>query len=268
LPHQVAVIYLLLQLLSAAVATMLSGSLERLARHLCPPDPTEALSKPVYLYEQAVDEAETALDLVEKEQARLVGLLPRELDELRPDELAGEAYQGRELHEACRSVADQCDSFIDRLMSQSQSHNTLERLISVRSRNELLIHLQDGCLNLLDLLKTDFSEPAAITLRHNLVEGLCAVLMVLEETLREGESADCDLLLTLTSDRAATMKSLREALIRADSGLGMESQARLLPATSLFERMIWLANRYAVLLARQSPPHPHDPQDSVAVYDR
>lgn len=268
LPHQVAVIYLLLQLLSAAVATLLSGSLERLARHLCPPHPTEALSKPIYLYEQAVDEAETALDLVEKEQARLIGLLPRELDELRLDELAGEAYQARELHEACRAVADQCDSFIDRLMGQSQSHHALERLMNVRSRNELLIHLQDGCLNLLDLLKTDFPEPAAIRLRHNLIEGLCAVLMVLEETLQEGESADCDLLLTLTSDRAVTMKNLREALIRTDSGLSKESQALLLPATSLFERLIWLTNRYAVLLARQMPlPPPPDPDDSMAVHD-
>ena len=64
------------------------------------------------------------------------------------------------------------------------------------------------------------------------------------------------------------MKNLREALIRTDSGLGKESQALLLPATSLFERLIWLTNRYAVLLARQMPlPPSPDPDDSMAVHD-
>ncbi|MEY2680407.1 MAG: hypothetical protein RL661_638, partial [Pseudomonadota bacterium] len=44
---------------------------------------------------------------------------------------------------------------------------------------------------------------------------------------------------------------LREGLIRAESGLGPDSQARLLPATSLLERLIWLTNRYAILLDQQ-----------------
>ena len=76
--------------------------------------------------------------------------------------------------------------------------------------------------------------------------------MVLDETLQEGESADCQLLLTLTSDRASVMKHLREGLIRAENGLGPETQARLLPATSLLERLIWLINRYAILLDQQA----------------
>lgn len=251
LAYQVAIIYLLMQLVSASLASILSGTLERLARYWCPPHPVEALSQPVYLYEQAVDEAETALDLVEKEQARLIGLLSRQLDELRPDEVENEICPGRELYDASRSVATECQHFIDRLMGHPQSHDTLERLMNVRSRNELLTHLQEGCLSLLGLLQENFAEPAALNLRHSMVEGFCTVLMVLDETLQEGQSADCQLLLTLTSDRASVMKHLREGLIRAESGLGPDSQARLLPATSLLERLIWLTNRYAILLDQQ-----------------
>lgn len=252
LAYQVAIIYLLMQLLSAALASVFSGTMERMARYWCPPHPVEALSKPLYLYEQAVDEAETALDLVEKEQARLVGLLSRQLDELRPDEVEDTICGGRDLYDASRAVGMECQHFIDRLMGHAQSHDTLERLMNVRSRNELLTHLQDGCLSLLELLREDFSETAALNLRHNMVEGLCTVLMVLDETLQEGESADCQLLLTLTSDRASVMKHLREGLIRAENGLGPETQARLLPATSLLERLIWLINRYAILLDQQA----------------
>ena len=251
LPHQVAVVYLLLQLVSAALVSAMGGSFAKLARHLCPPNPTEALSKPLYLYEQAIEEAETALDLVEKEQGRLIGLVPRLLDELRPEEIDGEPFQCRDLYEACASVADQCDVFIDRLMGHPQSHETLERLMNIRSRNELVTHLQDGCRDLLELLATGFPESVAINLRHSLVEGLCTVLMVLEDALHEGAAADHQLLLTLTSDRSSIMKNLRESLIKAENGLGIETQSKLLPATSLFERLIWLINRYGVLLNDQ-----------------
>jgi hypothetical protein len=47
------------------------------------------------------------------------------------------------------------------------------------------------------------------------------------------------------------MKNLRESLIKAENGLDIESQSKLLPATSLFERLIWLINRYGVLLNEQ-----------------
>lgn len=255
LSHQVAVVYLLLQLVSAALASAIGGSLENLAQRLCPPNPAEALSKPVYLYEQAIEEAETALDLVEKEQARLVGLLPRLLDELREEEVEGKPFEGRELFKACTIVATQCEIFIDRLMGHPQSHQTLERLMNIRSRNELLAHLQEGCRALLELLQAEFPEPAAFNLRHSLVEGLCTVLMVLEDALQEGDIADYSLILTLTSDRSAIMKNLREGLIKAENGLGIESQSKLLPATSLFERLIWLINRYAVLSEEKTRPH-------------
>jgi len=123
--------------------------------------------------------------------------------------------------------------------------------MNIRSRNELLNHLQDGCRNLLELLEANFPESIALSLRHNLVEGLCTVLMVLEDAVQESATTEHRLLLTLTSDRSSIMKNLRENLIKADNGLDIESQSKLLPATSLFERLIWLINRYGVLLNEQ-----------------
>jgi hypothetical protein len=47
------------------------------------------------------------------------------------------------------------------------------------------------------------------------------------------------------------MEGVRAGFIGAENGLGPDSQTRLLPATSVFERVIWLANRYATALDRQ-----------------
>ncbi|NDG86367.1 MAG: hypothetical protein EBY15_00240 [Gammaproteobacteria bacterium] len=191
------------------------------------------------------------MDLVEKEQARLVHLLPRLLDELRPDEVEGTLYVGKELHQACASIGGECQRFIDRLMGLPQSHATLERIMAAHSRNELLFHLQEGTNTLLQELRSGFLEPEAEALRGSLVEGLVTILMILDDAL-EASSQDFQLLLTLTSDREGVMKNLRESIARSQGSLGVESCRRLLAATSLLERLIWLIHRFAILLKSQS----------------
>jgi len=251
--QQVAVGFLILQVVSALASGVLGRGLLRLAARLFPPSLRDVLSKPHFIYEQALEEPETALDLVEQEQARVLGFLPRLLDPLRLAEVEGTPYAHAELLAACGHVAGETAAFIDRLMGRSQSHGTLERVLSVRARNELLVHLMDGCHDFVLRLEADFSEPAARALRDRLVEGLCMVLFVLFDARQDGEE-DYAMLLALTSDRAAVMEGVRAGFIGAESGLSPESQSRLLPATSVFERVIWLANRYALALERQAAP--------------
>ena len=262
--EQVAVAFLILQVVSAVSAGLLSRVLIALAGRLYPPSVRDVLSKPHFIYEQALDEPETALDLVEQEQARLLGFLPRLLDPLRTAEVDGTPFQHKELLAACTNVASECAGFIDRLMSRAQSHGALERVMSVRARNELLVHMMDGCHDFVGWLAEDFPEPPARALRESLVEGLCTVLLVLSDAVQDGEH-DYAIALALTSDRASVMEGIRAGFIGAERGLGPESQARLLSATSVFERVIWLANRYVIALDRQvSQPRP-SPQLSRAV---
>ena len=254
--EQVAVVFLILQVVSAVSAGLLSRVLIALAGRLYPPSVRDVLSKPHFIYEQALDEPETALDLVEQEQARLLGFLPRLLDPLRTAEVDGTPFQHKELLAACTNVASECAGFIDRLMSRAQSHGALERVMSVRARNELLVHMMDGCHDFVGWLAEDFPEPPARALRESLVEGLCTVLLVLSDAVQDGEH-DYVIALALTSDRASVMEGIRAGFIGAERGLGPESQARLLSATSVFERVIWLANRYVIALDRQvSQPRP------------
>jgi phosphate:Na+ symporter len=254
--EQVAVAFLILQVVSAVSAGLLSRVLIALAGRLYPPSVRDVLSKPHFIYEQALDEPETALDLVEQEQARLLGFLPRLLDPLRTAEVDGTPFQHKELLAACTNVASECAGFIDRLMSRAQSHGALERVMSVRARNELLVHMMDGCHDFVGWLAEDFPEPPARALRESLVEGLCTVLLVLSDAVQDGEH-DYAIALALTSDRASVMEGIRAGFIGAERGLGPESQARLLSATSVFERVIWLANRYVIALDRQvSQPRP------------
>jgi len=252
--EQVAMAFLVLQVVSAVSAGLLSRAIIAGAARLFPPSVGDVLSKPHYIYEQALDEPETALDLVEKEQARLLALMPRLLDALHPTEVEGTPYQTAELLAACRQVAGECSTFIDRLMSRTSSHGALERVMSVRARNDLLVHMMDGCQDFTGWLMADFPEPVARSLRESLVEGLCTVLFVVSEAVQDGEQ-DYALALKLTSDRASVMEGVRAGFIGAEGGLSADSQTRLLPGTSVFERVIWLANRYVLALDRQAASH-------------
>jgi phosphate:Na+ symporter len=253
LTRQVAWVYLILQVVSAITASLFGGFLHALARRLSPPSRAEELARPRYLYEQAMEEVESALDLVEKEQTRLIRRLPRLFDELRLDEVEDTPIAARTLHRASTSVAGECAGFLARLTGHAESHHALERVMNLRSRNELLIHLQDGCLDLVNDLTGPFSEPAAENLRTNLVEGLCTVLLVLIDTVgSDADAEEHDLLLAISADRAALMERIRAGMLQAEAGLGADSQARLFAATSLFERLIWVVHRYALLLKRHA----------------
>ena len=63
----------------------------------------------------------------------------------------------------------------------------------------------------------------------------------------DGEDGDYDFLIALTADRSEHLNTLRGSL--ATTALGAEQDAqRLLLATSLFERSVWLIHRLAIAL--------------------
>jgi hypothetical protein len=112
----------------------------------------------------------------------------------------------------------------------------------------LLIHLHEGCHTLNAYLESPFEEPAGNDLRHKLIEGLCALLIVLKDLVDDPNPQNLSLAKSVSSERSGVMKRLRESLIDPDLGLGQRAQSRLLPATSLFERLVWLIHQYVLAI--------------------
>ena len=74
--HQVALVYLACQLGAVAMQLLFGDALQPLLERWSPTQPQESFAKPRYLYDQAVDDPETAITLVDREQARVFALLP------------------------------------------------------------------------------------------------------------------------------------------------------------------------------------------------
>ena len=239
--------YLLMQLVGCVVATAWSGPLYRLALRMSPATIEETLSKPSYLYEEALGDAETALDLVEKEQLR-------QLERLR-HYLPGEdraalmkADGSTKLHAANTSVTAEIGEFLTALMDRTQNRDTLNRILNFQSRNRLLTDTQDGLNRLDDLLRPVQDDDKARAVAHEMIEALDFLVLTLLDVVQSKTEQDRALFLKLTADKSEVMEQLRHQFLRTGNELSPKAHEALFSAFSLYGRIVWLLRQYCLLV--------------------
>jgi phosphate:Na+ symporter len=233
---RIGLLFLLFQLVTALAMAPLDRPALRLLDRLVPQGAAEALSRPAYLYEQGLEDPETALELVEREQDRLLARLPAVLDGLRDSgEAAPQGLLPREtLLSANAAVEAAVLRFLDTLLQQGRLQAALDRLVALEARQALLTALRETVGEFAEAVQQGRAEPgeAMAGLLGNLTESLH---MLLTE-LAEGDAAT---LLALTTDRSALMDRMRRRAATAGR------QELLLRVTALFERAVWLIRRHA-----------------------
>src|SRR5262249_16759115 len=80
------------------------------------------------------------------------------------------------------------------------------------------------------------------------VEGLDFVLMIMIQTLESGDHESFSLLLRITEDRGDMMERIRQDYLAEARSVGTADLAVLLEVTSVFERVIWMTQRFARLI--------------------
>lgn len=242
--------YLLMQLLGCFVVTAWSGRLYGLALRISPTTLEETLSKPHYLYEEALGDAETALDLVEKEQSRQLERLPHYLpsEDRRASASVMENCRSPKLHAANKSVTAEIGEFLTELMDRTQDRDALNRMLNYQSRNRLLVDIQDGLYRLEELLQPTRADDKAGAVAHGIVEGLDFLALTLLDTLKSKDEQDRALFLKLTTDNSMVMERVRDQLLRKGAELSPEAQEALFSGSSLYERIVWLLRQYCLLL--------------------
>ena len=244
-----ALVYLLLQVVSAVLGTLFQRQLIALAARLSPPTLEESLARPRYLYAEALDDPRTALDLVEKEQARVFARLPGIIDAVRPD---GEAEAAPAvLVEASTSVARQCDEFLTDLLDSNPSREVMVDIVGVQKRNEILLALIGSSSDYIAAVASAGPRAEGDKLGRLLFvlnESLHAILLVANDAVTTRDDIDMQLLFNLTSDRSAQMEKIRRQVMEVEEVSPNDHNA-LYASTTLFERILWLTRRYASLLA-------------------
>lgn len=249
---QIGLVYLACQIASVALAGPFDRAIEALLHRLAPPTPAENLSRPRYIYEQALAEPDTAVILVEREQARIFALLPLHLgiaDALGQDgaQLAP-AAAGPTAAALIAAVA----AFLTDLADTGASHETRRRIADRQAANILLQGLHEAMAELAGKLLQAAAAPMIQTLGANLTEGLGALLLTAEEGIRTGNAEDLQLLLQLTGDRDSLVDMLRRRAMAAEHSLSGTEQELLYGLTSLFERIVWMLRRFGAAASSQA----------------
>jgi phosphate:Na+ symporter len=223
---RLALLFLALQAMPAALAAPLHRPIQRLLDARVPPSPAEAFSRPRHFFPGAAEQADTALDLVAKEQARLVAALPTLLDAVRedavPDPMAPSPAAMAELEAAIRG-------FTDTVLERAGSSEAAPRGRALEARLAWLASLREAVAELAAL---PGGPPPA----------MAEALHLLLEELREAADAEAlGWLLDIASDRGEMMARLRRQAAEAGDA------ERMFRATAVFERAVWLVRRVASL---------------------
>ncbi|MBU8537999.1 Na/Pi symporter [Falsiroseomonas tokyonensis] len=240
---RIGLLFLLLQLVSALLGVMAPASMAALLTRLCPDSPAEAASRPQFLYDRALDDPPTALELVAREQQRLALRLPAFVDPLRaepelPPEPAGTGQA------ASRALEGAIGRFLAELLTRGGDRDVLDRVLALEAANAGLAALRE---TLSEFAATARQGTAAAPLRPTL-ERLAEALHLLLGALAEARDAtDAEMLRDMADDRGTLMAGLRQRLAEREPELTAEARALLLAATAQFERAVWLVRRQAQL---------------------
>ncbi|MEM7444812.1 MAG: Na/Pi symporter [Pseudomonadota bacterium] len=210
---------------------------------LWPETLVEQISKPRYLHSRMADDPDTALDLIELEQCRLVEYLDHALGALR----IGEEQRGRgqTTPEAYQEAFAALDELIEQAMTDVSTQGALSteafehmnHLMSLQrllqSATEILTDLEG---EVADLAQSEVGAHFA----EAVVEGLDAILLTLIDVAKNRSEEDARLLELMTADDGNGLTAVRSAYLAQESALDADRRMKLLATANHCERLIWL----------------------------
>ena len=238
--HRIATGFLLIQLAGSLACTLPHTYLSRLFDRIAPPRQEDVLAKPAFLVEEAVDDAELALDLVEQESHRLLERLPPMLDRIRDDGDTA-ALDARVYCSAGLSVAAAIKRYIAELLDRQPAHGAIVRAMRSQQLVTDIVALHETLQDFVAVAELAATAPGAQATVSRMIESLHMLLGVLVEAVESGEPEEWALARTLLGQRDELMEGIRKRLLAADPAMPARVQEALFHTTILFERAIWLA---------------------------
>ncbi len=258
--RQMAFVFLLFNLGTAVLFSALQPWIVDLLAWRYPPDEKEDLAAPQFLYEEALSEPATALDLLEKEQLRLAARLRLHADAIRGGPASSPRAKGAAIHTAFAALVTHIEHFQHELVDQQLGPAETERLTALQNRLSLIIYLEDSLRTLIATTETVCTESRLGDLVSTFVEGLDFVLMTMVTALETGDQQRIDLLVSITEDRGDMMEHFRQNYLAEEGTVSAADRAILLQVTNVFERIVWMTQRLARLIDR----NPKGPLTAVA----
>lgn len=247
LSAQVAWVFLLYQIAGSSVCTAFAGPIIVLLERAAPPSKLQELSRPAYLIEDALVEPTFAVELVAREEQRLLGRLPAMLDTVRAD-VEGEPIPVLTLRAAAGAITRAMGAYLESISEGRLERSDRERVVRLQHRAANLNAMHESLEEFVAACVAARQWPSSGRVADQMIESLHVLLEALVESATASEPQEQDMILSLLGHRDEMMERIRQRVLREDPGMPAKPQEALFAATMLFERVIWLARRCAILL--------------------
>ena len=238
--HRLAVAFLLVQIVGSLACTLVLEPFSDLLCRLIPPRHEDVLSKPAFLVDEALDDADLALELAEKESHRLLLRLPLMLERLR-DGGDRKATAASIYRQAGLAVGKQVHRYLAVLLDRQPGPAAIMRAMSLQQSVSNTTSMHEALDEFVQSAVSIMNAPSAQATIGHMVESLHMLLSELAEAATSDDPDDRRQALPLFGQRDELMERIRRRLLTGDDGTSTQSQQALFQATILFERIIWLA---------------------------
>lgn len=247
---QVAWVFLLYQIAGAALCTAFIGPFLLLVERIAPPSKLQDLSKPAYLIEDALVEPSTALELVGREEHRLLQRLPAMLDTIRAD-ADGAPIPPATLRAASAAITSAMARFLGSILESNLERDDREKAVRLQHRTANLNALYESLDEFVQSCKLARQWPSSGRVADQMIEALHTLLMALADAAETDDPSEREMTLALLTHRDELMERIRRRVLREDPDMPAKAQEALFATTMLFERVIWLGRRTALLFSSE-----------------
>jgi phosphate:Na+ symporter len=245
---QVALVFLAYQVLGSLACTLLFRQVTHWLERIAPPTELEELSRPAFLIHEALVEPSFALDLVDREEVRLMERLPTMLDSVRADGEAA-ATPPATLRSAGLVVGRAMASYLEQILDCDPNRAERERVVRLQHRTANLAALYEALDEFVTAGGDARKWPSSGRVADQMVEALHMLLAALGDAVKSEDAAERDFVMSLLRNRDELMERIRRRVLNEDPDMPAEAQSALFAATTLFERIVWLARQNTTLLS-------------------
>ncbi len=223
--------------------------LGRMVARLYPPTQEENLSRLQFLSELNLQDTSSALDLVAREQLRLLARTPAYFDQIREGVSAANQVPEESLHSANLAVAKEIDHYLGELLRCELTGAQKGRLIFLNEVQREVESIHRDLDALVRMIRACAKNVVPASLVSAISEGLHALIEETVSAMDSEEPEDLELLLQLTSDRSAMMDGLRNDLLGKDD-LNLSDRNQIVDLLVHLDRAVWGLHQFGRILRR------------------
>ena len=240
LAGQIALTYFAIQIAGVLGTLPISKTVLAICQRLSPPTQHEELSRPQYLYDQALEDPQTAITLAECEAKDIVSRIPNLLP-----------YDGTHLDNDNREIVlhsslmilQAIRTFLTEMLDYQPDIEVVDRNLRLQAQSELIGQLLDSTHQLGITLNGLPKTSGILQIHSSVVEGFHFILLTLVDCVANEDKESVPLLEIMTDDRTEIMERLRDMLINEANDIDQSNYQALLNVTLFLDRSIWLIRR-------------------------